>query len=89
VSLWASYVGSYYDDFRIDPEATPDTRVASWTTLNASWGWDIDDVHRVSINVNNLTDRDPPLALASRAGVDTFNHSALGRYLTLRWIGRF
>lgn len=89
VSLWASYVGSYYDDFRIDPEATPDTRVASWTTLNASWGWNIDDVHRVSININNLADRDPPLALASRAGVDTFNHSALGRYLTLRWIGRF
>ncbi|MCU0755557.1 MAG: TonB-dependent receptor [Xanthomonadales bacterium] len=89
VSLWARYVDSYYDDFRIDPEATPDTRVASWTTLNAAWGWNIDEVHRVSINVENLFDRDPPLALASRAGVDTFNHTAMGRYLTLKWIGNF
>ena len=89
MALWATYVGSYFDDFRIDPEATPSTRVASWTTLNASFGWDIDEVHRVSINVSNLTDRDPPLALASRAGVDTFNHDAMGRYVTLNWIGRF
>ena len=89
MALWARYVGSYFDDFRIDPEATPETRVASWTTLNASFGWNIDEVHRVSINVSNLTDRDPPLALASRAGVDTFNHDPIGRYVTLNWIGRF
>ena len=89
MALWAKYVGSYYDDFRIDPEATPETRVASWTTLNASFGWNIDDVHRVSVNISNLTDRDPPLALASRAGVDTFNHDPMGRFVTLNWIGRF
>lgn len=89
VSLWARYVDSYFDDFRIDPEATPDTRVSSWTTINAAWGWNIDEVHRVSINIDNLFDRDPPLALASRAGVDTFNHTAMGRYVTLKWIGQF
>ena len=88
-SLWANYTHSYYDDFRIDPEATPSTRVSSWTVWNASWGWNIDEVHRVSVQVRNLTDRDPPLALASRAGVDTFNHDAMGRYITLNWIGRF
>ncbi len=89
IAVWANYVGSYFDDFRIDPEATLETRVASWTTFNASWGWNINDIHRVSINVDNLTDKDAPLALASRAGVDTFNHSAMGRFVTLRWIGRF
>lgn len=89
LSVWARYVGAYYDDFRIDPEATPDTRVSSWTTINAAWGWNLDEVHRVSINIDNLFDRDPPLALASRAGVDTFNHTAMGRYVTFRWIGVF
>lgn len=89
-ALWASYTGSYYDDFRFDPAAIATTaRVSSWTVLNASWGWNINDVHRVSLQVKNLTDRDPPRALGASAWVDTYNHDAMGRYVTLNWIGRF
>lgn len=89
-AVWASYTGSYYDDFRFDPAAIATTaRVASWTTLNASWGWNIDETHRVSLQVKNLTDRDPPRALGASAWVDTYNHDAMGRFVTLNWIGRF
>jgi outer membrane receptor protein involved in Fe transport len=89
-ALWASYTGAYYDDFRFDPAAIPATaRVSSWTVLNASWGWNINDVHRVALQVKNLTDRDPPRALGASAWVDTYNHDAMGRYVTLNWIGRF
>ena len=90
LSLWANYTSSYADDFRFDPAAISTTaRVASWTVLNTAVGWNINDVHRVSITVNNLGDRDPPRALGASASVDTFNHNALGRFFTLRWIGRF
>ena len=89
-ALWASYTGSYYDDFRFDPAAIATTaRVASWTTFNASWGWNINETHRVSLQVKNLTDRDPPRALGASAWVDTYNHDAMGRFVTLNWIGRF
>lgn len=89
-AVWASYTGSYYDDFRFDPAAIATTaRVASWTTLNASWGWNIDETHRVSLQVKNLTDRDPPRALGASAWVDTYNHDPMGRFVTLNWIGRF
>jgi len=89
-ALWANYTHSYYDDFRFDPAAIPvSARVSSWTVLNASWGWNIDDVHRVAVRVENLTDRDPPRALGASAWVDTYNHDAMGRFVTLNWIGRF
>jgi outer membrane receptor protein involved in Fe transport len=90
LALWAYYTGSYYDDFRFDPAAiAPSDRVSSWTTLNAAFGWNIDDVHRVSLSVENLGDRDPPRALGASANVDTYNHSAIGRFVTAKWIARF
>ena len=89
-SLWTSYTHSYYDDFRFDPTAiSTSARVGAWAVLNASYGWNISDVHRVSVNVRNLSDRDPPRALGASASVDTFNHDAMGRFITLNWIGRF
>lgn len=90
LALWARYTGAYYDDFRFDPAAISSSdRVASWTTLNAAVGWNIDEVHRVSLTVDNLGDRDPPRALGASAWVDTYNHSAMGRFVTVKWIARF
>jgi outer membrane receptor protein involved in Fe transport len=87
-SLWANYVDSYFDDDTRSGVAA-NRRVGSFTTLSASLGWDITDTHYVSLAVRNLTDRDPPLALGSSTNVDTFNHDALGRFITVNWIGRF
>jgi outer membrane receptor protein involved in Fe transport len=46
-------------------------------------------VHYVGITIRNLADRDPPVALGSSSNVDTYNHDALGRFITLNWISRF
>lgn len=87
-SLWANYTDSYFDD-DTRSGVPANRRVGSWTTLSASVGWDITDTHYVGLTVRNLADRDPPLALGSSTNVDTYNHDALGRFVTLNWIGRF
>lgn len=86
--LWANYTDGYYDD-DTRSGVPANRRVPSWTTLNASVNWDIDDVHAVGLTVRNIADRDPPLALGSSSNVDTFNHDALGRFVTLSWVSRF
>ena len=85
--LFANHIDGYFDDDQRDgvPEGR---RVASWTTLNLTLGWDIDENHSVDLNVRNLTDRDPPVALGSAANVDLFNHNTLGRFFTLNWVYR-
>jgi iron complex outermembrane recepter protein len=86
--LFANHVDGYYDD---DQRAgvPAERRVASWTTLNLSLGWDLHRRHSIDLNIRNLTDRDPPLALGSAANVDLYNHNTLGRFYTVRWIYRY
>ena len=86
--VWANYTDSYYDD-DTRSGVPANRRVSSWTTLNTTFGWDITDTHYAGITIRNITDRDPPLALGSSSNVDTFNHDALGRFITLNWISRF
>jgi outer membrane receptor protein involved in Fe transport len=86
--LWANYTDGYHDD-DTRSGVPANRRVPSWTTLNASVNWDIDAVHSVGLTVRNLADRDPPLALGASSNVDTYNHDALGRFVTLNWISRF
>lgn len=64
-------------------------RVASWTTLNLTVGWDIDDLHSVDLSIQNLADRDPPVALGSASNVDLYNHNTLGRFVTLNYVFRY
>ena len=86
--LWANYTDGYHDD-DTRSGVPAGRRVPSWTTLNASFGWDITDAHYAGLTIRNLGDRDPPVALGSSSNVDTFNHDALGRFITLNWISRF
>lgn len=64
-------------------------RVASWTMLNLTVGWDIDDLHSVDLSIQNLADRDPPVALGSASNVDLYNHNTLGRFVTLNYVFRY
>jgi iron complex outermembrane recepter protein len=86
--LHANYVDGFYDD---DQRAgvPAGRRVSSWTTLNATIGWDITERQSIDLTVRNLADRDPPLALGSAANVDLYNHDTLGRFFTLNWIFRY
>ncbi len=85
--FFANHIDGYFDD---DQRAgvSAGRRVASWTTLNLTVGWDINKQHSVDLNIRNVADRDPPIALGSAANVDLFNHNSLGRFYTLNWVYR-
>ncbi|MCG6117435.1 MAG: TonB-dependent receptor [Aquimonas sp.] len=86
--LFANYVDGYFDD---DQRAgVPEgRRIPSWTTLNLTLGQDIGEHQALTLNVRNLADRDPPLALGSAANVDLFNHNTLGRFWTVSYVYSF
>jgi len=86
--FFVNHIDGFYDD---DQRAgvPAERRVASWTTLNLTLGWDISEQHSVDLNIRNLTDRDPPLALGSAVNVDLYNHNTLGRFYTLNWVYRY
>ena len=86
--LWANYVDDYYDDDQ--RQGVPaGRRVASWTTLNLTVGWDFTERQSLALNIRNLADRDPPLSLGSTSNVDLYNHNTLGRFVTMRYVFRF
>ena len=92
-SLSGRYVSGYEDDpsQRVLDAAIesglvgPDyTDVEDWLTFNASVSYDYGENRFVQLSVDNLFDEDPPLALGTSANVDHFNHSSVGRFITLR-----
>ena len=62
--------------------------VAAWTTVRANIGYDFANAS-ISLNVDNLFDRDPPKAYGSTRGFDSINHDALGRNYRLLFSYRF
>ena len=85
--FWVNHVDGFYDDDELS-NVPPGRRIASWTTLNASVNWDLDERHSLGLNVRNLGDRDPPVALGSANNFDDYNHNSLGRFVTLNYIYR-
>jgi len=85
--LWANHVDGFYDDDELS-NVPAERRVSSWTTVNLSVNWDFDDRQSVGLNIRNLGDRDPPVALGSAANFDSYNHNSLGRFVTLSYIYR-
>jgi len=85
--FFANYIDGFFDDDQRDG-VPADRKVASWTTLNLTVGWDISEQHSVDLSIKNLADRDPPLALGSAENVDLYNHNSLGRFFTLNWVYR-
>jgi len=86
--LWANYIDGYYDDDQ--RQGVPaGQRIAAWTTLNLNVDWDLAERHSVGVNISNLTDRDPPVALGAASNVDLYNHNTLGRFVTFRYVYRY
>ena len=81
-------------DYRDDPTSRtleavglpPDSmlQVPSWTVWDAAVSYDFTDRTFLTLNVRNMFDREPPLVLGTSANVDHINHSAMGRFVTLR-----
>jgi len=90
-SLGANYTHSYKDDPTVRTletvglDADAEVEINAWTVLNLSVSYDIGDDSYLQLNIDNLTDREPPRVLGSSANVDHVNHDSMGRYMTLRY----
>ncbi|KKO48880.1 hypothetical protein VT06_09020 [Arsukibacterium sp. MJ3] len=89
-SVGLSYTSDYQDEIRlldqIDQDfitevlaVSLDRRVPSWTKVNANFGYDFSDNFTISVNIDNLLDKDPPFVFGRSKNVDFINHDALGR----------
>jgi iron complex outermembrane receptor protein len=93
-AAFMNYVGSSQD-----PDQTPIQEIASWTTVDFHLGYAFNVQSngggtRLSLTLQNLTDRRPPFVNAAQSGLpginfDSTNASALGRFIgvgvTQRW----
>ncbi|AOS98384.1 Colicin I receptor precursor [Microbulbifer aggregans] len=89
--LGARYTHSYMDDPSprvLEAVGLPDNaevEVDSWTVFDLSLSRDFNNGSYASLRINNLLDEEPPLVLGTGANVDHFNHSSMGRFMTLRY----
>ncbi|WP_027671521.1 TonB-dependent receptor domain-containing protein [Rheinheimera baltica] len=100
-SLTAYYTSAYADDIsglrgremdELDAlgalNENGERDVSAWTTVRANIGYDFANAS-ISLNVDNLFDRDPPRAYGSSRGFDSINHDALGRNYRVSFSYRF
>jgi iron complex outermembrane receptor protein len=86
-NLSANYIGSYLNNATITVAGVkyPDTKVPSWTTFDARFGYTAPAESGVlagvsmALNITNLTDKDPPIVLSGATSVDLANHNVFGR----------
>ena len=61
-----------------------DREIDAWTTVDLSASYDFAENSFVQLSIENAFDEEPPLALATGANVDFFNHDSMGRFIALR-----
>ncbi len=96
--LSTTLVVSYADDY-VNTSLANDERVGSWTTadLNLTYNFEgrtqssLLEGTRVSLAVQNVTDREPPHAVTPlfNVGYDVFNADAMGRFIAARFTKRW
>ncbi|MEX1222358.1 MAG: TonB-dependent receptor [Idiomarina sp.] len=94
--ITAQYTSGYDDNIEGLNEAelerlgiSANRQIPSWTKVNASLGYDVSDSLTLRFKVENLFDRDAPLAYGTSANVDHFNHDTMGRFYRLSATYRF
>ncbi|QJU59282.1 TonB-dependent receptor [Sphingomonas sp. AP4-R1] len=100
-NVYANYIGSYLNNATITVAGVklPDSKVPAWTTFDLSLSYRMpDDASgvlegtRFSLNVQNFTDKAPPIVLVGTVGttgVDTNNHNIFGRIWTFEITKKF
>lgn len=96
-NLFVNYVGSYTNTLPLEGE--PESEVPAWTTLDLGINYAIPMGEgplgglRLGVNVQNLTDEDPPLVLTevgnSYGAYDPSNANILGRIISLQVTKQF
>lgn len=95
-NLFVNYTGGYLNNATITVNGSkiPDTQIPEWITADASIAYEIEGAGamngvRFGLNVENLTDEEPPIVLSGTNAVDTGVHSVFGRMWTLEVSKRF
>ncbi|MBY6211019.1 TonB-dependent receptor [Microbulbifer agarilyticus] len=77
--------GNEYFASRVDIDDEGNVEVDSWVTFDLRVARDFDNGSWLSLRVNNLFDKEPPLVLGTGANVDHFNHNSMGRFYTMSY----
>nr|WP_010131451.1 TonB-dependent receptor [Microbulbifer agarilyticus] len=77
--------GNEYFGSRVNADDDGNVEVDSWLTFDLRVARDFDNGSWLSLRVNNLFDKEPPLVLGTGANVDHFNHNSMGRFYTLSY----
>lgn len=64
-------------------------KVPSWLKWNLTVSYDLSSDAYVAIGIENLLDREAPVAYGTSANVDHFNHDSYGRYYRFSYVQRF
>ncbi|RYG10618.1 MAG: TonB-dependent receptor, partial [Caulobacteraceae bacterium] len=97
-NVTANYIGSYLNNATITVAGVklPDSEVPAWTTVDAGVSYEFQgdqiaglDGVRVSMNVQNISDEQPPIVLSGTTAVDLGNHNPFGRVWTFEVTKRF
>ncbi|MFN6970813.1 MAG: TonB-dependent receptor domain-containing protein [Rheinheimera sp.] len=66
-----------------------DRRIPSWSKVNANLGYEFNSHLTITLNIDNLLDREPPFVYGRYKDVDLLNHDVLGRNYRLQASYRF
>lgn len=96
-NVTANMVGSYINNATITVAGVkyPDTRIPSWTTFDAGLAYRAPMESgplagvRVAVNVQNFTDKDPPIVLSGSNAIDLANANVFGRVWSFEVSKRF
>lgn len=94
VAVFANYVGDYENTTPLTANnvVLGDTSVPAWTTFDLAVnymvaedrGWSWTRGLRLSVNVQNVTDKDPPVVLTTGSAFDGNVHNVMGRQWSLQ-----
>jgi iron complex outermembrane receptor protein len=97
-NLTANYVGSFLNNATITVAGVkqPDAMVPAWTTVDGSFSYTIPENAdgalagtRFGLNVQNLTDKAPPIVLSGTNAVDGRYHNVFGRIVSFEISRKF
>jgi iron complex outermembrane receptor protein len=86
---WSANAFANYTDSYLNTAVTPNVKVKSQTTYDATTSYAFGDEAgwgkgvRISANVMNLFDKEPPIVLNGTVSWDSQNASAIGRFVSL------
>ena len=97
--LGINYTSDYQDEIALlDPADIErlaarginiDRRIPSWSKVNANLGYEMTPNLTITLNIDNLLDREPPFVYGRYKDVDLLNHDVLGRNYRLQASYRF